>query len=688
MTENDTPNPSEHSANTSNEVTHIGILVVHGIGEQCQFEALEGVARSLVLALEDEYSRLQSEIYVDINKRDLGPFGAKQQTWDGNGRAPIIIKIKYSIVNREIWLHLQEVWWADLDPPNDFKKFLDFWRWGLSLWNTRGYIKGPILSNYGDTLFRLKSPLQKNSSGENKITFFARVEYFGIALLLLILQPILYFVNYILQFIWGNINLNIFSQYMGKVKLYQQEGKKGKGYLQDLNEPPRYSIRRRMIKGLVQMATGNYDRWYILAHSLGSIVAFNGLSQPEQRLANYLDEAIWQLAVEKNLTKIENNNINHRGVKPSRPPWLNKDNLICRQKLFKNLRGLVTYGAPFRHFVDLWPMIPLSHTHTNAFPDKFQWLNVYDPSDPVATQAESLFPDNNQLEQPEIRPIDIPYKANKLHLFSHIEYLSYRSDDDTLIKRLLNWIINENNNQENGWIKYYDNTDDRPFNLSSKRWLDKDQTILWKNNQYFRLRLLRYFTWWFLTIIFGYLVFIVLHLFLKSLEYNLPLIGTILFFSCIPVLAGLCKRLFGQDSSEVRIKEYLEDQANKKFILDEIVDLFDYPEKLVKKSLNKLLAAREIRQDTEEKYFFPRYEVRTKDDEVRNQLQQLTSDGISEIVGKLRFAPDEQSETCIFYRVEGEEGWLWEINNSLIVYTIKKGDDPAEDPLVVIAQIS
>ena len=42
------------------------------------------------------------------------------------------------------------------------------------------------------------------------------------------------------------------------------------------------------------MALGSYCRWYILAHSLGSVAAWNGLMETEHCLPNYLDEARWR----------------------------------------------------------------------------------------------------------------------------------------------------------------------------------------------------------------------------------------------------------------------------------------------------------------------------------------------------------------------------------------------------------
>src|SRR5690349_9290961 len=48
-------------------------------------------------------------------------------------------------------------------------------------------------------------------------------------------------------------------------------------FLDSMGEPPRVSIRRRMVRGIADVACAGYQRWYVLAHSQGTVVAFNGL---------------------------------------------------------------------------------------------------------------------------------------------------------------------------------------------------------------------------------------------------------------------------------------------------------------------------------------------------------------------------------------------------------------------------
>src|SRR5262249_54001204 len=97
--------------------------------------------------------------------------------------------------------------------------------------------------------------------------------------------------------VWSPVNT--FVNYLSAVRLYTQNRRSGGGPLDGLREPPRFTIRRRMVRAIVDVACSNYDRWYILAHSLGSVVAFNGLMTHAHSLPNYLDERRWRRLVRR-----------------------------------------------------------------------------------------------------------------------------------------------------------------------------------------------------------------------------------------------------------------------------------------------------------------------------------------------------------------------------------------------------
>ncbi|EAZ94180.1 hypothetical protein [Crocosphaera chwakensis] len=424
-------------------VTKVGILVVHGIGEQKKFETVEEIVRDMATALKAD-NKKNLKVRIIINDQNTGAYGASQQTWQADDKEPLIIEVKDK--NDQITeLAFSEVWWADLGDPDSLKTELGFWAWGLSLWSRKQY-SNPNLA----TSDKVRPP-EDMQGNRPKMDLKGRLSFFWVSLVILLVLPVLSFLSVILRKVLGfDLRPDILVQYLGDVKLYQEGKRTGKGPLVDLGQPPRVSVRRRMVKGLVNMSLRNYDRWYVLSHSLGTLVAFNGLMETEEALPNYLSQELWKKwknrpdfqtqKAAKGLTSEEEEN-----MFPSRPAWLNNNDIVSRSELFKNLQGFVTYGSPLSKFGVVWPAIVPVNKDSNIFNSKFQWLNIYDPTDPVAGRS-ALF--NFKTNENKQQPKEIAYKAEGIHLLSHIKYLNYKPSRKTpLIKQLADWILEGNSFQ-------------------------------------------------------------------------------------------------------------------------------------------------------------------------------------------------------------------------------------------------
>ncbi len=424
-------------------VTKVGILVVHGIGEQKKFETVEEIVRDMATALKaDKQKNLQ--VRIIINDQNTGAYGASQQTWEADDKEPLIIEVKDK--NNQITeLAFSEVWWADLGDPATLKTELSFWAWGLSLWSRKQY-KNPNLA----TSNKVRPP-EDMKGNRPEMDWKGRLRFFWVSLVILLVLPVLSFLSVILRKVLGfDLRPDILVQYLGDIKLYQEGTRTGKGPLIDLGQPPRVSVRRRMVKGLVKMSLRDYDRWYVLSHSLGTVVAFNGIMETEEALPNYLNQELWKKwktqsdfkshKAEASLTPEEEEN-----MFPSRPAWLNNDDIISRSELFKKLQGFVTYGSPLSKFGVVWPAIVPINKDNSVFNPKFEWLNIYDPTDPVAGKTEFFnFKTTGNKQQPQ----EIAYKAEGIHLLSHVEYLNYKPSRKTpLIKQLADWILEGNSFQ-------------------------------------------------------------------------------------------------------------------------------------------------------------------------------------------------------------------------------------------------
>lgn len=423
--------------------TKVGILVVHGIGEQKKFQTVEEIVRDMATALKAETNLT---VRIMINEQNTGAYAASQQTWQADNKEPLIIEIEDKNNNNQVTqLAFNEVWWADLGDPVSLQTQLSFWAWGLSLWSRKQYTN----PNLG-TSDRVRPPEDMNGN-KPKMNLKGRLRFFWVSLVILLVLPVLSFLSVILRKILGfDLRPDILVQYLGDVKLYQQGKREGLGPLIDLGQPPRISVRRRMVKGLVEMSLRNYDRWYVLSHSLGTLVAFNGLMETEEALPNYLNQELWnkwnhghsedekEAIIRKKAVKPLSDEEEEK-MRPPRPSWLKKDDIIARSELFKNLQGVVTYGSPLSKFGVVWPAIVPVNKDNTVFNPKFEWLNVYDPTDPVAGRS-ALF--NFKTIGDKQQPQEIAYKAEGIHLLSHIKYLNYKPSRPTpFVKQLAQWIL-------------------------------------------------------------------------------------------------------------------------------------------------------------------------------------------------------------------------------------------------------
>ncbi|MEA5509460.1 hypothetical protein VB715_06760 [Crocosphaera sp. UHCC 0190] len=411
----------------------VGVLVVHGIGEQRKFETVEEIVRDVATALKADKTL---KVRIIVNEQNTGAYAASQQTWQADDdKEPVIIEIRDD-QNNLTQLAFSEVWWADLGERTSLQTQMTFWGWGLSLWSRKQYADINLATS--DQM----SPPQDINGNKPQMDFNGRLRFFWVSLVILLVLPVLSFLSVILRKVLGfDLRPDILVQYLGDIKLYQQGRRQGKGPLVDLGQRPRLSIRRRMVKGLVEMSLRNYDRWYVLSHSLGTIVAFNGLMETEEALPNYLNEDLWRrwqyvspTKAKKDLTDDDINN-----MLPSRPAWLNNNDIVSRSDLFRNLQGFMTYGSPLSKFGVVWPAIVPVNKDNSVFNSKFEWLNVYDPTDPVAGRT-ALF--NFKTIGDKQQPQEIAYKAEAIHLLSHVEYLNYKPGRKTpLVKQLGYWLL-------------------------------------------------------------------------------------------------------------------------------------------------------------------------------------------------------------------------------------------------------
>jgi hypothetical protein len=360
----------------------IGILVIHGVGEQTRFEHLEAIAGNLFKALSQDPARKPQ---IQIRRGDQDPRHAPSESWQNT---PVILSWWSHETGHWIDAHFREVIWADLDMPSTFMNWLRFVGWGLAMpgiklvESTRTF---QARQQHVCLPIRLSAGLQ----------FFVRLQLFGVSLLFFLTGISINMISWILRRLsirFGPIEhaLGIIYDYLGDVKLYQDWAIRDDG-LEALGEKSRAAIQRRAVRALVAMAGDvlhkRLDEYYLFAHSLGTVIAFNAIMELGVTLPNYFNEEEWATLPAALKTQAAHDAPDPQ--KPRRPYWLGKRDAIDRSVLFAGLKGLLTMGSPLNKFAAMWPAIVPVNREALAHP--VPWVNVADRQDIVAGNRVSLF---------------------------------------------------------------------------------------------------------------------------------------------------------------------------------------------------------------------------------------------------------------------------------------------------------
>lgn len=427
----------------SKRIERIGIVLVHGVGEQRRFEHLDWQGREIIRAI----ARLSAGDYtVEISSAATGAFHADQDTWSAGPAGPVRMLLRRGdAVTHE--LHFHEVWWADVNERYSLAKQLRFWAWGLAVWayprgtggrlRGTGHVTSPHAEGRNTSRAELWVRIRLFMVG---VVFAVGALPFGLGLLLLqrafnLQTPDL---------------LKTVTNYVSGVKLFNQRSRLGRGFtlfpanddfLDTLDEPPRVSVRRRMIRCIATVAQANYDSWYLIAHSQGTVAAFNGLMETAYAWPGYFDEASWRgfCAAGFGGDRLTPDDSSDAETMPRRPIWARPTEVAFRARIFEKLRGILTLGSPLEKFATIWPArVPISRVA--AFRPGTSWVNVFDPVDPISGVLRSY---NRQSPKVCPHPVNIGYAASPLLLLAHLRYLT-RNGQGSLATAVAKWILTGN----------------------------------------------------------------------------------------------------------------------------------------------------------------------------------------------------------------------------------------------------
>jgi hypothetical protein len=433
--------PGSH-VSVSSTVEYVGVVLVHGIGEQRRFQHLDWQLRELIRALQrmQDGGEIQ-QVSVDICSAGPAVFHAEQDTWVAGPDATADVVVCHALHGnrRETHLKIHEVWWADVNEPYSVAKQIRFWFWGLAIWSDLGRKTGA-----GPSAASIEPPLES-------LSLLNRLQLFLVGVFFVLIGYSIGPIGVVLRRVFNlqpSPRLRVLTNYVSAIKLYSQSKRQGAGlfrsedFLDSVGFPPRISIRRRMMRAVADVVCNDYDRWYILAHSQGTVLAFNALMDTAEVWPAYLDKERWERLKRHPRQFVASgcsNAAKHNDPRlffPPRPVWVNSGEIVRRKRMFERFRGFLTYGSPLAKFSGIWPgVVPLSKE--KAFED-VPWINLCDPIDPVSGLLAKRFASS------DLRPIDLGYAAGWILLIAHNQYLTLRRRVEMdAVRATLHWLLTD-----------------------------------------------------------------------------------------------------------------------------------------------------------------------------------------------------------------------------------------------------
>jgi pimeloyl-ACP methyl ester carboxylesterase len=422
----------------------VGVILVHGIGEQRRFEFLDAQIRHILRAIK---RRPGTDMSVEIAGAPSAAFHAEQDTWAGGGEGAVRAHIREG--GTELTITFHEVWWADVNEPYSLAKQIRFWFWGLAVWayprsGTHSLLGDP--QRHPERQQRVRRPRIPNEDAP----FFQawiRTRLFLVGVFFLLGGFTIGVLTVIAERVFRLRPpdlLQTLTNIVSGVKLYNQRQRFGAGFavwpetqdfLDTLDEPPRVSARRRMIRTIADVGEKKYNRWYIVAHSLGTVVAFNGLMELPEAWPGYFDRERWKRFCINGFAGPARPDYDVTAEMPRRPIWADRD-VAYRSRIFSRFCGFLTLGSPLAKFAAIWPArVPIANLR--AFRPHTEWLNVYDPLDPVSGSLDE-FRGRDPTCCPS--PVPIGYRADWRLLLSHLRYLTCRPET-CLADGVARWLI-------------------------------------------------------------------------------------------------------------------------------------------------------------------------------------------------------------------------------------------------------
>ncbi len=364
----------------------VGILVVHGIGEQKRFETLTSVVSNFYRALK--------ALGVGNLSRDLRLHNQSQPA-----------SLAFSYKGSSYVFRFYEAYWADLDQPYNFFRWLKLIWWGLTIWSRRYYDPPP-------------AGMRTISVGGFK-RLLTRIQLGILSLVFLILLVTLRVVNQIIVVVFKKqlpLGQTLYN-FLGDVQLFVSESIRF-DTLETLDRKSRYAIRTRLWDVLARANMDPVQEIYILAHSLGTVIAFNALMEQEGMIPSYIDDQDLRAALQA------------KG-------FLNSQGRADRERFLSKISAVFTLGSPLDKFAAIWPrVIPVNLSDPRKGQKPIPWFNIHDILDIVGANLNH-FKNIPGLED----PVNLPWRDQTIFATAHTSYWTYKDGKKRFIDRFVDYLL-------------------------------------------------------------------------------------------------------------------------------------------------------------------------------------------------------------------------------------------------------
>ena len=334
----------------------IAVIVVHGVGSQRAQETVGEVALNF-------YYALKAIPGVEGIEKDLHPDRPTQ---------PVTFDFSYD--RSSFRIRFYEVYYADLDLPYNFLRWVKLVIWGLIL----PFYPGRYQEIQGIT------PQMKNIEVSSGARLWVRLQLAFLSIVFIFLLFTLRAATFVISRLFGKRpKLGEFvHEYLGDVQLFVSDRMR-RDTIETCDKKSREAMRIRFWNTYGRACLDDNRELFLVTHSLGTVVTFNALMEPGDRI---LGQYVTDGGLREKLVRL----------------W-EEAGSPKRERVLGKLSAWFTLGSPLDKFAAIWPRtIPIhidrndppvptvSEASETRYARQIPWINIYDVLDIIGGELNNF----------------------------------------------------------------------------------------------------------------------------------------------------------------------------------------------------------------------------------------------------------------------------------------------------------